>query len=216
MKKITKRQEELLGFIYESLKNNGYPPDFDEIKEKLNISSNQAVIDHLNRLEHKGFIKREEKAARGIKITPMGYELLRVNPIAPFLGISHAGPAIETISISGTWKELSKDVNRLEDKVYLIKITGDSMLNAGILDGDQLLVKEQKEFVSGDIVVAQTPEGTTVKRFISQDSPPYLCLKPENPKYKIIYFTEEITLQGKVIGKWVAGEIKPLVQRRFL
>jgi len=216
MQKITKRQKEILQFIYNSYKDKGFPPDFGEFREKLNISSNQAILDHLGSLEKKGFILREEKAARGIKIRPLGYKTLKVNPLFPTLGTSYAGTFTETIEIQGNWAPASGHVQKLEEETFLIKISGDSMINAGILEGDHLLVKSQKEFVSGDIVLAQTPEGTTVKRFISQDSPPYLYLKPENPKHKIILFTSEVEMQGKIIGKFEKGIISSLSQGRFI
>ena len=72
------------------------------------------------------------------------------------------------------------------------------MINAGIEDGDVVLVREAKEFVSGEIVLAETPEGTTVKRFISEDKPPYVYLKPENPNYENILFTDDVELKGKI------------------
>jgi len=212
----TKRQKELLRAIYSSLKNAGYPPSFEDLKNKFEIKSNQAIIDHLMSLEKKGLITRGEKSARTIKIKPLGYKILGVRPLAQFLGTSSAGDFIKSEEITGEWKEISKDVKKLDEKVYIIRVNGDSMVNVGIDDGDTLLVQEQEEFKSGDIVVANTPNGTTVKRFISQDSPPYLFLKPENPKYKIIHFTEEITLQGKIIGKLVSGEWQQLTQGRFL
>lgn len=215
-KEITKRQKEFLLLIYNSYKDNGFPPNFDELRENLNISSNQAIIDHLVGLERKGFIAREQKSARGIKIKPLGYETLGVNPLVPIVGTSYAGTFAESIQIDGNWQEVSQEVQRLKEDVYLIKICGDSMINAGILDGDQLLVKNQQEFVTGDIVLAQTHEGTTVKRFISQDSPPYLYLKPENPKYKNILFTPEVEMKGKIIGKYESGFIKPLVQGKII
>lgn len=213
---VTKRQKELLLLIYNSYRDNGYPPNFDEFKEKLNISSNQAIIDHLASLERKGLILREEKSARSIKIKPLGYEILEVNPLVPIVGTSYAGAFAESIQIDGNWQEVSRDVQQLQEEVFLIKISGDSMINAGIIDGDQLLVKNQPEFVTGDIVLAQTSEGTTVKRFISQDSPPYLYLKPENPKYQNILFTPDVEMKGKIIGKYESGFIKPLVQGRIL
>ena len=75
------------------------------------------------------------------------------------------------------------------------------MIKAGIEDGDLILFEKTKEFSSGDIVLAQTPDGTTVKRFISQDKSPYTYLKPENPEYKIILFTDEMKMIGKMIKK---------------
>lgn len=212
---LTKRQKEFLRAIYSSLKNEGYPPTFEELRQQFDISSNQAIIDHLNALEKKGVITRDD-TARGIRISPLGYKILDKDVLIPATGTSFAGPVAESVEIRGEWQAVSQDVHKLNDEVFIIKINGDSMINAGIQDGDQLLVKKEKEFRSGDIVLAQTPEGTTVKKFISQDAPPYLFLKPENPKYKIIHFTEEITLQGKIIGKFTAGKIEQLVQRRFL
>ena len=212
----TKRQKEILEFIYNSIKNDGFPPSFEDFSDKFGFKSNQATLDHLKSLEKKGLIKREEGSARGIVIRPLGYKILGKDILIPATGTSFAGPIAESLEIHGEWQAISQDIHKLSTEVFIIKINGDSMINAGIQDGDQLLVKKEKEFRSGDIVLAQTPEGTTVKKFISQDAPPYLFLKPENPKYKIIYFTEEITLQGKIIGKFIAGKIEQLVQGRFL
>lgn len=214
--KITKRQGELLSFIYNSFNTNGYPPSFDDIKHALNISSNQAVIDHLNSLEKKGYIKREEKSARGIKISPLGYQLLEAEPLFEVVGVSYAGTFTESFQLQGRWLELSNQVKQLSDQVYVIEISGDSMINAGINDGDKLLVQEQEHFKSGDIVLALSQEGTTVKRFIRQNKPPFIFLKPENPKYTHISFTEEVKMQGKIIGKLVSNQWQQLTQGRFL
>ena len=154
--KITKRQKDLLLSIYNSLKNEGFPPSFDELKAKLNISSNQAIIDHLSSLEKKGLISREEKSARGIKITPLGFKTIKTNPLIPVAGNSYAGAFAETFSQS-SWMTLSNHVEKLEEQVYIIKINGDSMINAGINDGDHLLVQEKKEFVSAAGGAFQTP-----------------------------------------------------------
>jgi len=82
----------------------------------------------------------------------------------------------------------------------MLKISGDSMINAGIDDGDAVLVQTMKEFVSGDIVFAEVGDEGTVKRFMSDDKPPYVYLKPENPNYKNILFTDNVRLKGKVIS----------------
>ncbi len=212
---VTKRQISLLKIIYHSLEENGYPPSFENFKEQLNISSNQAIIDHLHSLEQKGFIVREEKSARSIKISPLGYKALKLPSLLPLVGTSYAGAFAQTFE-AASWQPLSNHVAKLQEEVYLVKVSGDSMINAGISNGDLLLIKNQSEFTSGDIVLAQSPEGTTVKRFISQDSPPYLYLKPENPKYENILFTPDVDMKGKVIGKYESGFIKPLVQGKIL
>lgn len=197
---ITKRQKELLSIIYQYIKDSGYPPTFEEMKERLGVSSNQSIIDLLNKLEEQKLIKRNESAARGIIILPLGYKTLGKSALSPFLGVTTAGIPIEPIEISGEWRQVSSDAAILDENVFLLKISGDSMINAGIDDGDVVIVKSQKEFVSGDIVLADVGEESTIKRFISEDKPPFLYLKPENPKYNIIYFTEDVILKGKVIS----------------
>lgn len=205
---ITERQKDLLDIIYQYIKDSGYPPTFEEMRERLGVKSNQSVVDLLHKLEEKRVIKREASGARSLAILPLGYNLLTKEPLVPFLGITHAGAPIDAIQIEGEWKPLSKNVARLNEEVFLLKISGDSMINAGIDDGDQVLVKSQKEFASGDIVLAQVDGETTVKRFMSEDTPPYLYLKPENPKYSLILFTHTTQMQGKIIsilkgGRWL-------------
>lgn len=197
---ITKRQRDLLEIIYEYIQNSGYPPTFEEMRERLGVSSNQSVVDLLGKLKERKYIKKEESEARGIAILPLAYKILGKPPLVAFLGMASAGMPIETPDIDGEWQTISKEVSELKDEVGLLKISGDSMINAGITDGDIVLVKHQKEFVSGDIVLAQVGSDWTVKRFISEDKPPYLYLKPENPNYQNILFAEDITLKGKIIS----------------
>jgi len=198
---ISKRQEEVLKIIYDNLITAGFPPSFSELKERLKISSNQSLLDLFSTLEKKNLIRREEGSARGIKILRRGYRAINTSPLAPVVGSSSAGSFTEAIEAIDAWQPLSKDVETIADDVMIVRVMGDSMINANINDGDLILFKKATEFFSGDIVLAQTPDGTTVKRFISQDKPPYQFLKPENPKYPIIYFTEEMRLVAKMIKK---------------
>lgn len=207
-KKITSRQKELLSIIYEYIKNSGYPPSFEEMKESLGVSSNQSVIDLLAKLDKQDLIKRNESAARSITITPLGYEILKKPPLVAFLGETSAGSPIEAIEIPGEWQAVSSEVARLKDEIFLLKISGDSMINAGIDNGDVVLVKSQKEFYSGDVVLAELRDESTIKRFISEDKPPYVYLKPENPKYDVILFEDEMRLVGKVISVLKNGQWK--------
>lgn len=205
---LTKRQQELLEIIYKYIKNSGYPPTLQDLKDSLNVSSNQSVIDLLTKLERHKLIKRGESQARSIVLLPLAYEILNAPRLAPFLGISHAGAPIQTLETDGQWTPLSASIAKLDAEVFLLKVSGDSMINAGIDDGDIVLVKSAKEFVSKDIVLADVEGESTIKRFISEDKPPYLYLKPENPNHSIIYFTQSITLKGKVISvfkdeKWL-------------
>ena len=199
-KKITKRQKELLTIIYHYFKNSGYPPTFEEMREDLGVISNQSIADLLNKLEKRELIKKTEGSARGLVILPLGYEILGKPPLTPFLGSVAAGAPIEPIEISGEWQTVSSEAAILKDNVFLLKISGDSMINAGMDDGDVVLVKSEKEFISGDVVWADIDGESTIKRFISDDKPPYIYLKPENPKHKIIPATDQMKLKGKVIS----------------
>ena len=199
-KQATERQKELLAIIYHYIKNSGYPPTFEEMRESLEVISNQSIIDLLNKLEERELIKKTEGSARGLVILPLGYEILEKPPLAPFLGNTSAGVSIEPIEISGEWQTISSEAAILKDNVFLLKISGDSMINAGIDDGDVVLVKNEKEFISGDVVLADVDGKSTIKRFISDDKPPYIYLKPENPKHKIIPATDQMKLRGKVIS----------------
>lgn len=199
---ITKRQKQLLEIIYNSIKNNGYSPTFEEMRESLDVSSNQSVIDHLQKLIENRFVKKEGSFARSLVILPLGYKILGQPHLAAFRGFAAAGAPIETVEIPGEWKPLPSKLEKIEklEDVFLLKIAGDSMINAGIDDGDVVLVKEQKEFVSKDIVLADIDGEVTVKRFMSEDKPPYVYLKPENPNYDNIPFTDETNLKGKIIS----------------
>lgn len=186
--------------LYDFIRDTGYPPTFDEMRGVLRVISNQSVLDLLNHLEKKKFIKRQESVARSIAVLPLGYEVLGRPPLAPILGVTSAGSPLEAIEVTGEWQQVSSQVSQLKQEVFLLKISGDSMINAGIDDGDVVLVQSQKEFVSGDVVLARIYDETTVKRFISDNTPPFIYLKPENPKYEVIPFDENTRLVGKAIS----------------
>lgn len=202
---ITQKQKNVLALIYDSIKDFGYPPTMAELRESIGVASNQAVINFLKSLEKKGCIKRDEGQARGIKILPLGLKILGKEHIVPVAGVSSAGPFIESLETMVTkWMDLpgqvleNEKIRQADGEFFIIKIYGDSMVNAGIDDGDMLLVKKSAMFKSGDIVVARSDDGTTVKRFIAEpDGRAYL--KPENPAYKIIPLFEETYFDGKVI-----------------
>lgn len=193
---LTKRQKQALKAIYTSIRDFGYPPTLADLCEKLGVSSNQAVLDLLKILENKGYIKKEEGAARGIKILQKGFEALSKNPILPNIGISAAGPyrdAFDTLE----WKE--QEGLKTADNVFITEVVGDSMLGIGLEDGDNVLVQESKEFKNGDTVLARDIDGRTIKTLVRVDGKTYL--KPENPKYPNIPIYPETRLIGKVIGK---------------
>ena len=197
---LSKRQKQVLKAIYRSLRNSGYPPTLADLREELSVSSNQAVLDLLKILENKKYIRKEEGVARGIQLTQKGFEELNVSTYAPMVGVTAAGPFMDTLEQYGEWMEISQDLSKLSEKIALFKIKGDSMIGAGLKDGDIVVIKyEVNEFRNGDIVLARSDEGTTIKRFVNVNGKIHLA--PENPKYPHIPFTPDLRLIGKVISK---------------
>ena len=204
-KNITSKQKRVLELIYDAIKNSGFPPSFADLKESLKVSSNQSVLNFLKSLEKKGLIKREEGQARGIKILRLGYKILDKEQLVPYAGTSSAGAYMESFTnVFEKWSvfpggELKDEKLKISDEdVFVIQVHGDSMINAGIDDNDMLLIKKTKEYKSGDIVVARSDDGTTVKRFVADGGKRYL--KPENPNYENIpIIPGEINFEGKVV-----------------
>lgn len=201
VREITTRQKEVLNFLYQSIKDNGFPPTFEELKIKLNISSNQAIIDHLVALEKKQLIKRDEGSARGIFILPLGYEAIKKEPLVRVAGVTAAGPTIEAIE-QHEWTEMPSGYRMYED-VFVVEVYGSSMVEAGIYDQDKVLIKKEKEYKSGDIVLARIGDEVTLKTFIHKDGRIYL--KPENPACRIIAITHDTYFLGKYIKNLTAG-----------
>lgn len=208
---ITTRQKELLSVIYNFVRDTGYPPTLGEMRQNLGVASNQSVLDLLEKVEKQGFIKKQEGTARSISILPQTYQILNLPSLVETVGMAAAGIPMEAVELAGEWQVLpslkGEKIERLDEQVFLVKVSGDSMINAGINDGDAVLVQSRKEFYTGDIVLAEINNEATVKRFISEDKPPYVYLKPENPAYKNMYFTEEMRMKGKVIGILRNGQI---------
>ena len=197
---LTERQKQTLIFIYNSIKYSGYPPTLSELKNSLHVVSNQAVLDLLKILEEKKYIRKEDGAARGLQLTQKGYDVLNVSTYAPMVGVTAAGPFIDTLEQHGEWMEISSDLAKLSDRIALFKIIGDSMIGAGLNGGDIVVIQYGvNEFRNGDIVLARNDEGTTIKRFVSVKGKIHLA--PENPKYEKILFTPDLRLIGKVISK---------------
>lgn len=195
MDQITTRQAQVLKHIYKSISDSGYPPTLAELREELEVVSNQGVLDILKILEEKGYIEKEEGMARGLRILDKGIQELGLKQMAPVVGISAAGPFMQAYEIN-EWKVVD-DVQVISSD-RLVRISGDSMIGVGINDGDIVIVRNAKEFKNGDIVLARNDDETTVKRFVHDNGKVYL--KPENPKYKNIPIYPETRLLGKVVG----------------
>lgn len=201
MNNITARQSQVLKYIYKSISDSGYPPTLAELRESLNVSSNQAVLDILKLLEDKGYIEKQEGMARGLRILDKGIRELGLQQIVPVVGISAAGPYMQAYEIN-EWR-VTDDI-QVTAKDRLVRISGDSMTGAGIEDGDIVIIRDAKEFKNGDIVLARNDDETTVKRFIHDDGKVYL--KPENPKHKNIPIYPDTRLLGKFVG--ILGKTK--------
>lgn len=195
MTDITTRQAQVLKFIYKSISDSGYPPTLADLRDELDVSSNQGVLDILKILKDKGYIEKEEGMARGLRILDKGIQELGLKQIAPVVGVSAAGPYMQAYEIN-EWKVVGDIQIASSDR--LIRISGDSMVGAGIEDGDIVVIREAKEFKNGDIVLARNDDETTVKRFVHDNGRVYL--KPENPKYKNIPIYPETRLLGKVVS----------------
>ena len=193
---VSKRQKELLNIIYLYIKDSGYPPTYEDMREKLKVASNQTIIDLLKILESKKLLKRDEGEARGLAILPLGYEALSKPPLVRMAGVTAAGPAIEAIP-QREWVEMPSGYKKY-DKVFIVEVSGNSMIEANIYDGDQVLIRESEEYKSGDIVLARIGDEVTLKTFVFDNGRTYL--KPENPACRIIPITHDTYFLGKYLS----------------
>src|SRR3989338_6207991 len=130
-KTITERQKQLLEVIYDFCASTGYPPTFEEMRENLGVSSNQSIVDLLEKLRRDGFIKKDS-GGRSLGILVLVYEASGRPALAAVLGTTTAGLPAESIEITGEWRSVSADVARFTEDIFMLKISGDSMINAGI------------------------------------------------------------------------------------
>ncbi len=195
---ITKRQKDLLDFIKKTIQDKSIPPTVSEMARGLGLASKNAVAKLLAALEAEGFIKRDG-TARGIRLhDEFGNEVQAGVVAVPLVGTVPAGVPILAEQNIEEWVNLPNSLLRSRKDVFLLQVRGDSMVNAGILEGDLVIVRPVREARNGDIVVALLHDEATVKRFVQINSRRYL--KPENPKYQNIYPDDEWTVQGKVVG----------------
>lgn len=192
-KKISCRQEEILKYIQKSMDERGYPPSVREIGEAVGLKSSSTVHAHLVHLEKKGYIRRNPTKPRAIELVGASSSVVRV----PVVGRVAAGePILAVENIEDTFP-LPANFLKSSDNVFMLTIRGDSMINAGILDGDYIIVRQQNTAENGDIVVALLGDNATVKRFFKEDD--CIRLQPENDALDPIR-TKNVTILGKVIG----------------
>ncbi len=194
-RELTPRQAEILEYIKQCVREKGYPPSVREIGRAVGLSSTSTVHGHLDKIERKGFIRRDPTKPRTIEVTGFTRPSKRLIDV-PLVGRVRAGePVLAVENIEDTFP-LPADFIKHDD-AFLLQVTGDSMCGAGILDGDTVLVRPQETAENGDIVVALLGDEATVKRFYHEKN--HVRLQPENPRMEPI-IASDVRIVGKVVG----------------
>ena len=196
--RITPKQQEILDYIKNEILNRGFPPAVREICEAVNLKSTSSVHSHLEALEKNGYIRRDATKPRAIEIIDDNFNLVRREVVnVPIIGTVAAGqPLLAVENIEGYFPIPAEFMPNSQS--FLLKVKGESMINAGIFDGDQVLVKQQSTAEDGDIVVALIDDGATVKTFHKEKG--YYRLPPENDTMEPILVHEGLQILGKVFG----------------
>lgn len=200
MEKLTNRQEDILKILKKLTAKKGYPPTVREIGKEANLHSPATIQFHLTQLEEKGYIKKDTSKNRTIEIlVPNEYLENNENIIeVPLLGKITAGSPIEAIETPNESFFLPSNLIGKKEEVFTLKVSGESMINVGIYDGDILIVERCSTAKNGDCVVAMNKDGeATVKTFYKEDG--YFRLQPENDTMDPIIL-KEVTILGKAIG----------------
>lgn len=196
-RKITAKQQEILDYIKEEILKKGYPPAVREICEAVHLKSTSSVHSHLESLERKGYIRRDPTKPRAIEILDDSFQLLRKEMVnVPIVGKIAAGsPLLAVENIESYFPIPSEYLPNAQ--TFLLEVKGESMINAGILDGDMVLVEEDSTASNGDMVVALIEDGATVKTFYKEEG--VFRLQPENDFMDPI-IVKNVTILGKVIA----------------
>lgn len=195
--KLTAKQEEILNFMKSEILNKGYPPSVREICAAVNLKSTSSVHSHLSSLEEKGYIHRDPTKPRAIEIVDDTFNLTR-REIAniPIIGTVAAGqPLLAAENIEGYFPIPTEYLSN--KSVFMLKVKGNSMINAGIFEGDTIIVEQQNTANDGDIVVALIDDSATVKTFYKEKG--HIRLQPENDSMEPI-IVDDCQILGKVMG----------------
>ena len=200
MEKLTDRQKDILDVIKQAIAKNGYPPTVREIGAKIGLSSSATTQFHIKKLEEKGYIKKNATKNRTIELLVPNEYIENDEKIVsvPLLGKVTAGNPIEAIEMPDEFFSIPVSLIPSKKEVFTLKVSGESMINVGIYDGDIIIVQRQNTANNGDTVVAMTEENTvTVKTFYKEKD--YIRLQPEND-YMLPIILPNCTILGKVIG----------------
>lgn len=195
--RISAKQTEILEFIKNEILNKGYPPAVREICEAVNLKSTSSVHSHLETLEKNGYIRRDPTKPRAIEIVDDSFNLVRREVVnVPIIGEVAAGSPLLAVENITNYFPIPQEYLPNED-TFMLKVKGDSMINMGIYDGDQIIVKRQSNANNNDVVVALVDDSATVKRFFKEDG--HYRLQPENDFMDPI-IVDHVDILGKVIG----------------
>lgn len=195
--KISAKQNEILEYLKAQIISRGYPPAVREICEAVHLKSTSSVHSHLETLEKNGYIRRDPSKPRAIEIVDDEFNLTRRDLVnVPIIGTVTAGqPILAVENIEGYFPLPTEYMPN--EQTFMLKVKGQSMVNAGIFDGDQILVEKQSTAHNGDFVVALIDDSVTVKTFYKENG--HYRLQPENDFMDPI-IVDEVQILGKVIG----------------
>lgn len=197
---LTNRQQEILEYIKRQVQLKGYPPSVREIGKGVGLSSSSTVHAHLSTLEKKGYLRRDPTKPRAIEVTDSTwssnkYEKEMID--VPIVGKITAGQPILAVQNIEDSFPLPQDFVHANNELFILTVSGESMIDAGILDGDYILVEKNNSVSNGDIVAALLGDEATVKRFFREKD--QIRLQPENKFMEPIY-AKDVQILGKVIG----------------
>ena len=196
--KITKKQSEILEYIKAEVLQKGYPPSVRDICEAVSLKSTSSVHAHLETLEKNGYIRRDPSKPRAIEIVDDNFNLTRRELVnVPLIGTVAAGQPLLAVENIDNYFPIPQEYlpNR---QTFLLRVKGESMINAGIFDGDDVLVAQQSDARNGDMVVALVDDSATVKTFYREKD--HIRLQPENDTMDPILVYGDLKILGKVIG----------------
>ena len=195
--KISSKQREILEYIKQEILNKGYPPAVREICEAVHLKSTSSVHSHLETLEKNGYIRRDPTKPRAIEIIDDNFNLTRREVVnVPIIGQVAAGQPLLAVENIENYSPIPTEFMP-NAETFMLKVKGDSMINAGIFNGDKILVQKQSDAQNGDIVVALVDDSATVKTFYKEDG--HFRLQPENDTMDPI-IVNECSILGKVFG----------------
>ena len=195
--RVSNKQKEILEYLKSQIINKGYPPSVREICEAVKLKSTSSVHSHLETLEKNGYIRRDPSKPRAIEIIDDEFNLTRRELVnVPIVGTITAGQPILAVENIDSYFPIPSEFMPNSD-TFMLKVKGDSMINAGIFDGDKILIQKQSHAKNGDYVVALIDDEVTVKTFYKESG--YIRLQPENNAMEPI-IVQDVQILGIVIG----------------